>query len=346
MTNIDKVDSDKQRWPILRPIHPSTAKSWLRKQKKLLDAYSNDYEAGSLNYKWDCRQHLNQLADRQIVSYANYALSLNSSQLARLGDSLKRDPKTETIVEHSLMMVAILAISSFVYVRDFGNVDDSSISSIIRLCKDQQLGVYVDHNDPELIMLSNIFNLMFKSARKNINCYDCGTVARGIFYSLLKTNRPKFNLSREEIEQFRDDYISRMFSSWDESVSHLLSHLRQNDQSGVYVCGLRFGDNKFGHIFVIEKKVNDDPDRPMVRIFQSALNSYLLIDYVEHLNYLIEPHHSINLYEFENDMKSLGYVNKWTTKEIGLFIKWFCFYPQSEIDDTKPMRVSYGFVSY
>lgn len=285
----------------------------------LINQFKIDSINGSLNYTWKMRYFFDRF-DNHLNSH------LISNNLVK-----------------KINLVYDLANSSYIYMNKYYKYGvDNTIDAIITMCYNPKQTDEFNHSDVYLDVISNVFNLIIKSTRKNINCYDCGTVARGMFCNLLKKYRSNFFISVDEINKIRDEYFIQR--KWSTGVNVLISNLKKVDKSSIFICGLNFGPKKFGHVFIIDVQVIDN--KKIIRILQSALNSYLLIDYIYHMDYLNNPHKSMDLKEFKSDMLKLQAVPKWTEKENLIFVKWYCFYPQSEIDDTSNIKFNSSFISY
>jgi hypothetical protein len=312
----------------------------VQKLAELINGSIVDQEVGCLNFLWETRFYLDshrRALDPKIEPFVK-GLGLDKYHrfLDRLGDKK----------EDLLIYLIAIASYSYVYVQHFlreGSLD-RSLRAILKICFNPQITGKMEYSDPELDVLSNMFNLMFKSGRKNLHCYDCGTVARGVFYSLVKEHRKNFGLNSREIYQLRDEYLYLDHNDGFVGLDQLMERLRSIGQPCAFIVGLKFGPDKFGHIFVIEKLWYEG--EPVIRFYQSALNSYLLMDYLVRMNYLESPNIGVDLDDFEKDMRHLLTVPRWKEREELLFVKWFAFYPQSEIDDTSLIRINNSYVIY
>ena len=77
----------------------------------------------------------------------------------------------------------------------------------MNLCFEKNEIFNLEFFQPQLNVLANLFNVLINSGRDNVNCYDCGTVARGILYELLKEYRDSFYLTEDEINRIYEEYL-------------------------------------------------------------------------------------------------------------------------------------------
>jgi len=309
---------------------------------QLLYGYLSDLERGSLNYLWEIRFHLffnNDMSDELIRNISGLPMRkipslLRSLDMTKTGDVF--------------LYLLFLSFENYIYVNHYlsSRLLDRSMTAVLKQCFSGEMIHQLQYSDSKLDVLSNVFNLMLKSGRKNLHCYDCGTVARGVFYNLIKEHRGNFNLTWFEIQKLREDYLYLEHGNAKDGLMDLMESLRGISKSAVFIVGLKFGQDKFGHIFVIEKLWLPGMERPTIRFYQSALNSYLLIDYLVASGYLEDPLRTIDLDDFERDMLQMISVRSWGERENGLFVKWFRFYPQNEVDDTTYIRINSSYVTY
>lgn len=305
----------------------------------LISGYIEDSKNNSLNYNWEIRVFLKKnkinKQDKQVVK------SLKCRNINQYLDKI-----SESIEKNKLLFLYFLSRYSYICINDYlsqSNVD-RSLKAILQICNQLNIIDLSNKYDPNLDILSNIFNKMFQSGRNNLHCYDCGTTARGIFYSLIKEYRQQFYIKPEEIYRIRREYLSTEHQSSFDSLAWLMTRLRAINHPSVFIVGLKFGPDKFGHIFIIEKILINN--KLVTRFYQSALNSYLLMDYLVNVGYLDFPDKDIDLDEFESDMLHLISVPKWSETENLLFVKWYAFYPQSKIDDTSTIRINSSYLIY
>lgn len=315
--------------------------------------YWIDKKVGSLNYNWNFRSYLSQHIDTGTAETSlmiDYLIQMPYQNFQKLLSWMLEDHQhintnssTRAALNSPLCVLLLTAISieSYLYLKHNYYRMDSSLKAVVELCNNYEMLKDLEYWNPELVVLSNLFNRLVGSGRKNLQCYDCGTAARGIFYSLIKQYRSVFYLSKNEIDHIKHQYMRTDLTGMD-GLHQFIHTMQVIDQHAICICSMKFGAKKFGHIFVAEKLwING---RPVIRFYQSALNSYLLIDYIMHMKYIEFPEKSINLNEFANDMRILLTVPKWTQTENLLFVKWFCFYPQSKIDDTSVIQINAAFI--
>jgi len=233
------------------------------------------------------------------------------------------------------------ALSPFIYIfENEGKIEkDISLKAICQLCTDPDLIYDVNHKDKQLSYLAHLFNQLIDSDRILLMCYDCGTVARGVFFQLVNAYRGQFLIRNDEIERIKDEYYMNKYPT-DVSLSIFRNNTQKIKKNCIYMCALQFGE-KFGHIYIIEKVYIKE--KPRYRIYQSCHQSYLLIDYIEHMNYANNIMSGIDIDDHINDLSHLLLTEKWGQKEIDLFIKWFHFYPMGRIlsSDVKRLATTY-----
>lgn len=237
------------------------------------------------------------------------------------------------------------ALSPFVYIsRNRSKIHkDKSLASVTQLCTNYGLINDVDYTDSQLIYLAELFNYVFESGRDLFMCYDCGTVARGVFFSLIKTYRGEFNIRNDEITRIKNEYYMQKYEPLD-AVNVLEKNLSNINKNAIFLCALDFNDgfeDKFGHIYIIEKIYINNV--PRYRIYQSSFQLYMLIDYIEYMDYSNGLEKGVDIMQHVNDLKSLFSVDSWGKKENDLFGKWFCFYPSTRIlkQDIKHFATTY-----
>jgi len=218
------------------------------------------------------------------------------------------------------------AVSSIIYLtRNRKKIlQDKSLLAVCNLCTDVNAISNVEHKDKVLQHYANLFNQLFNSARNVHLCYDCGTVARGVFYELISMYRGSFNVSDREIKQVRDEYRMNKYNGTD-GVVKLKEKVYSINQNSIFLCALQFGEN-FGHIYVLEKIYINN--KPRFRIYQSCFNAFLLIDYIECMDYCRDLSTGVVIDEHIEALNMLLSTPEWNKKHIELFIFWFKFYPE------------------
>lgn len=359
-------------WEHHRNKPPRHHQSFLRSTyDRLMATKAYDETYGALNYCHLIREAvLDIITDRQLLDQIDLTIGdieevtnlINYGEIDNYMVTHNIDGQTETMSDRAkvlhLLLISYLSLKYIEWYLPTVGIHSKSLKAILTLCFSPQMVLNLDYSDPTLDVLSGIFNNMVGSYRKNLQCYDCGTTARGVFYNLIKANRKGgFSLSSNEIDQFKTNYY---YDAPDRFTSfrNLINDLKTVPRSGVFIAGVRFGDDMFGHVFIFEVIVDPDDGnssnsnssnhhcRRIIRLYQSALGSYLLIDYVYRMGYLEQEEIGIDLDEYEKDTLATMEVNSWSHREDALFAKWYAFWPQGEIKDTEPMRYHHAYILY
>jgi hypothetical protein len=168
--------------------------------------------------------------------------------------------------------------------------------------------------------MAQMFNDLIGSDRTLHMCYDCGTVARAVLFQLIKAYRGSPRLRRDEITRIKDEYYMTRYKGAT-GVRDLRKHTTTaGNVNCLYLCAIQLGED-FGHIYVIEKINN------RFRIYQSCLGAYLLIDYIEHMNYAEDTSQGVDISDHLDCLEQLFSNRTWTPKIEVLFTKWFHFIP-------------------
>lgn len=275
-------------------------------------------KVGLLDHKWLVRSYLTKNKSRIIAT-------LNSNQ------------------NNEMIYLLEVALSPFKYLdsHQFQINRDISLNAIYQLCSNRQMVTDIDYTDEQLKYLSRLFNELIGSDRVLYMCYDCGTVARGVFFTLIKAYRGTFTIRPDEIRRIKSEYYMNKYSV-SEAFDIFYKNLLSINQNCLYLCALQFGD-KFGHIYIIEKIFVNGSKVPRYRIYQSSFQSYLLIDYIELMNYASSLYSSVNIMQHFNDMRRIMLTDNWGQNEIDLFIKLYHFKPVTPIvqQDTKRFASTY-----
>ncbi len=300
----------------------------------LVDKIKTDQQQHILDYKWLIRIYLsqnglvNQYLKTTDPSKIDDRINQSRSQTEhRSLNQIKHDPFT-ILLEAS--------VSSFKYLAKYQKQiqNDTSLRVMTQMCNQPNLVNDIDFEDQQQSDLAQIFNQMSLSTRSLDLCYDCGTVARGLFFTLIQAHRGQFSITPEEILRLRRDY--RMDRYTPQEAIDVLNHNCHKIQSNcLFLCALQFGNDKFGHIYIIEKtymksKSKSKSQQPRYRLFQSCFNSYLLIDEIEYCDYA-NPQSSIDIHKHLQDLQILLTTPTWNADIIALFCDWFHFYPTSRI---------------
>ncbi|MDP6583658.1 MAG: hypothetical protein QF535_03300, partial [Anaerolineales bacterium] len=216
--------------------------------------------------------------------------------------------------------------SAFGYTETYIPGADRSLRAVLRLCTDPDKMLNVHSEDETVKFLSELFNNIISSDRTLHKCYDCGTTARAMFLTLIREYRGSLDLTTHEKQRMSVMYKPKhgdtvhalnMF----ESLSDTLKTL----DNIVCICsiGLKQGS---GHVWILEKR------NGIVRMYQSALKSHLLIDFVEEMDYLHMPHKGIDLRVFLGELESILKAKNWKDIEV-VYHQMFAYHPKSVNDD-------------
>jgi hypothetical protein len=259
-------------------------------QKGLLQVIKNKQRQGLLDYKWEVRSNL-----------------------------LKNEKESEKEQLYNI------SISPFLYLEKYRlHIDhDPSLKAVCQLCTEIDLVSDVDHNDERLIFLAHLFNKLTNSGRKLHECYDCGTTARGVFFQLIKAYRGGFNITPEEIDRIKSEYYMTRYQG-SQGVINLRGLVHKISQNCLFMCAMQLGED-FGHIYIIEKIYINK--KPRYRLYQSCLGAFLLIDYIEVMDYASRLTKGVDIDAHLNALDRLFTKRSWSAKDIVLFIDWFKFYP-------------------
>ncbi len=291
----------------------------------LTERIIDDKKDGLLDYKWLIRLYL-------------------SKNKKTIKDALIDGNGHISADKHSLEFLLDEAVSPFLYVLSHKNdiAKDKSLRAIVQLCTDIHLVYNVNFRDNQLDYLSHLFNSLVESDRVLLMCYDCGTVARGIFFQLINAYRGKFLIRDDEIDRIKNEYYMDKYLP-DKAISIFRNNVHDIKKNCLYMCALQLGD-KFGHIYLIEKIYIDG--KPRYRLYQSCHQSYLLIDYIEYMDYASHPNQGIDIDQHIDDMYHLMMTEKWDQHDIKLFTQWFHFYPMGRILPSDIKRFSSTYIVY
>lgn len=296
-------------------------------QLMLLDKVSTDQKQGLLDHRWLVRLYLSK--------YKNIGKTQIYNQLKK---------KKKISDEKNDILLFSIALLPFKYIyENRSKIDkDHSLHAITDLCIDLTMINDPEYEDKQLTYLSQTFNRLISSSRTLYLCYDCGTVARGIFFSLIKAYRGEFRLTDCEIKRIANEYYMDRYTI-EESLKFFHKNLVEITTNCLFMCALDFG-NKFGHIYIIEKAyINGKNREPRYRIYQSCQSSYLLIDYIEFMDYANHINKGIDIDQHFKDLSQILTTVNLTDRHIESFVKWFCFYPMASIlpNDIKKFASTY-----
>jgi len=218
-------------------------------------------------------------------------------------------------------------ISPFIYLSSHrDNIHkDTSLKAVCQLCTDIDHVIDVNHRDKYLTYFANLFNELTNSSRSVYMCYDCGTVARGLLFQLINAYRGNFRIKPEEITQIKEEYYMTKYNEA-EGVCVLMDRVHSITKNCLFMCALQLGEN-FGHIYILEKIYINS--KPRFRLYQSCLNAYLLIDYIEIMDYGRDISTGIDVDAHLLDVYRLLSTPSWNNELIDKFIYWYKFYPHA-----------------
>lgn len=225
-----------------------------------------------------------------------------------------------------------LASSSFDYYKRHFEVfqKDKSLKAVTSLCNCEQLLLNVSAEDKTVRFLSHLFNQVIHSSRGLLRCYDCGTNARAMFFELIRAHRGQLYVSPQEQMKIQELYLPNPDAVNEVSRFHRFATTVQSDT--VFICSLGLGDS--GHVWVIEKRFIGPNRKVRYHMYQSCLNSHLVLDFIEHCDYAKKPCQSMDIDAFCSDLqKIMGHRGPWTESIKKLFAKRFLFLPANEVTD-------------
>lgn len=257
-------------------------------------------DANSLEYKWLCRDYL-----------------------------MKNKTKNKNFEE----VLRQISTSSFKYYQDnHKNIDrDRSLRRIVRMCHCNGTSETTKCTDVKVTNLAEYFNDMVNSSRNVLACYDCGTVARATFLELINEYRVPLTLKeKEQVDYYYDSSRLKPIDALEDFKKVFKSCKKHTICiASIGMDGID-GDSGFGHIWCFEKRF-DKNRKPIYIMYQSCLNSYLMLDYIEYMSYGSKNITGLDIDEFIKDMRILIKKNRWTKKENDIFTNWFHFKPTSKV---------------
>ena len=278
----------------------------------LLQEIEEKKHLGLLDYKWKVRSHISKIKKH-----------LGQQEMSLLAE----------------------VVSPFIYMIDHADQirRDSSLDLVCQLCTDKDHAYDVEKKDMTLYRLSHLFNDLIESDRALLMCYDCGTVARGVLLQLLKKLRGTSELRPQEIQRIKNDYYMTRYKGC-EGIDHLKETMSQLKEDCLFLCAMQLG-NDFGHIYVIEKTYIRGSETPRYRIYQSCFDAFLLIDYIELMDYARDLTHGISIKKHLRDMRHLFSTGSWTPNDLNRFIRWFHFTPPSGLSSQDKRLFTYVYLS-
>lgn len=242
---------------------------------------------------------------------------------------------SKTLVKHAISPIIYLMVN-------MDNIrKDKSLYAVYQICSNIEHIINIDHYDKQLYKLSRLFNQLINSSRPLHMCYDCGTLARGIFLQLIQVYRGQLKITNDEIQRFNNEYYMDKYQ-YDDGVFVLEQNIKNIKRNCLFLCAMSLGGN-LGHVYVLEKiYINKNP---RFRIYQSCLNSYLLVDYIEFMDYAGKGIMSgIDIKSHINSLHYLFSTNRWGKNEKEIFINWFKFDPNIKKYNTDPKRFTSTYI--
>jgi hypothetical protein len=274
----------------------------------------------SLDYKWIARKHLKKRGwtIQRLMKKHPGGLELSHTELPI------DDPS------HTDYIMLKLALSAYRYYYMFYDniIKDTSLEAITSLCSSSMGSLDTEVDDEEVLNRSYYFNELIGSKRKLFKCYDCGTNARAAFLKLVETGRQSSIIHPDEIFRMKEEYqVNRLDP--DLPIRRCLEALTKDDGINM-VAIMSISIEDFGHVWVIEKKYINGVVR--YHHYQSALNSHMLIDYIEAMDYGADPTKSLDVVNFMTKLsKLLNVRGPWSEPEYHLFSQLFAFMPVSPV---------------
>lgn len=256
-----------------------------------------------------------QCNDNKSLEYKWYCRNIDPKSI--------KDKELRSMVQRS-------SLSSFDYYNNHMDAitKDKSLAIVCDICKCQNTALTTTCVDHSVTELGHYFNEIAGSARGVKMCYDCGTVARAMFMNLIHGYRD--GLTDKEKKYIRSNYNPHRASPG-AVLEEFYCIIKRLKEHSVFIMSVGLDD--FGHVWIFEKVV-DSMGRHKVIMYQSSLNSFLLMDYIEYKD-MANKKDGINIDEFYQDMKHLIARKNWSQYENKLFCKWFQFMPTSYVTSMK-----------
>ena len=255
------------------------------------------YRHYSLEYIWECRNiDIDSIKDEVLKECIKYVCN----------SSFDYYEKNREKIENNKSLSIITSIC---------NCDDTALTTV---CRDSNIKVLGEH-----------FNSIAGSARGVKECYDCGSVSRAIFLSMVEGY--KGYLTDDDKKNIYELYNPQRLPPMN-ALDEFYRVIKSTDCHAIFMVSVGFSD--FGHIWTIEKRDGK------YFIYQSALANYLLMDYLEYTD-AANDEKGINIDTFYRDLKRLVKSKKWTSNEDKLFCKLFHFIPTSKVTNAKNFLYCY-----
>lgn len=244
--------------------------------------------------------------------------------------SLEDSPELKAqVTEEMRDFLLPLATSGFDYYANNKKVFESDISlrTVTSLCSFKDLMLNVKAEDKTVHFLSHLFNQVIHSTRGLYECYDCGTNARAMFMHLVEAHRGKLYISPQEQIRMQEMYSPNSEDPVQEA-ERCRTMLKKLKKDTVFICSIGLGDS--GHVWVFEKRFINGKER--YHMYQSSLNSHLVLDFIENRKYADNPHQSLDVDQFFDEFKIiLEHNGPWDERIKNLFAKLFAFLPGYDV---------------
>ena len=217
---------------------------------------------------------------------------------------------------------------------------DISLNAISSICTNPILQQDPSLEDQYLTKLSQFFNFISKTQRNLYKCYDCGTNARSIFLNLIKANRGKLI-----IYPFERERIVNMYNTYDDDpipkIKACKDFLINTHKNFVVIISL--GLTESGHVYTLEKRIINGKEN--IQQYQSALNSHMILDFLEHVDIVskIKNNISLNYVQMMDDLLLLFNLYEWKKEHKKIFTQWFYYIFGHEIKSTTDKLPDYSF---
>lgn len=207
--------------------------------------------------------------------------------------------------------------------------NNKSLSIISNICNCSDTALTTVCHQFDIKELGEYFNNIVGSTRGVKECYDCGTVSRAIFLSMVKGY--KNYLTEDDKKSIRELYNPMRLPPMD-ALDEFYRAIKSVHCHAIFMVSIGFSD--FGHIWTMEKH------NGKYFLYQSAFAKYLVMDYLEYID-AANDRKGINIDSFYRDLKRLVKSKKWTSNEDKLFCKLFHFMPTSKITNAKNFLYCY-----
>ena len=293
--------------------------NFIIQQKKILEPVKenpNDHRIDLL-LKWS-NEGLNNVIKYNTLDYNYYIRIL--FQLFKKKENINTYKKilNDPLLNH-------LINKSFNYYKFYENEfkNDITLNSLIKICTNKKLRDDPNIIDSYLTILSQYFNHISNTNRKLLRCYDCGTNARGIFLNLITTNRNNILTIHDNEKQRLLDMYKNYESDPIPKIKECKEFIKNVKKNTVIIICLGLVES--GHVYVLEKRFINNKEN--VQQYQSALNSHMVLDFLEAVDIVskLKKNISLNYSKMLDDLIYLFSLQKWTDNDKKIFAKWFFY---------------------